>query len=134
MATANIGDEQVSRTLSRWWRRIPPPVRYVLIVAIYLVAWAALDKIALAFETAPEISVWYPPSALDFVLLLVFGLLYTPALLLNTLVHQYFVTGRELGFVTLLIFDLVTTIGYAGASALLLLKLQINPRLRSTLR
>lgn len=122
---------QISRTLFRWQRLIPPPVRYVWIVTIYLVTWAALDKVSLAFETAPEVQIWYPPSALDFVLVLVFGLRYTPALWLNTLVHEYVVTHRHLNFVTLLRFDLVTTLGYALASALLLYKVQINPRLRS---
>ncbi|GAX40568.1 diguanylate cyclase/phosphodiesterase with PAS/PAC sensor(s) [Tolypothrix sp. NIES-4075] len=116
--------------LFRWQRRIPPKLRYVLLVTIYLIVWGILDKVSLAFETTPEIQIWYPPSALDFVLLLVFGLRYAPALLLNTLVHEYVVTHGDLDFITLLIFDLVTTIGYAGASALLLLKLHINPRLR----
>ncbi len=131
MATANDGKSQVYRAILRWWEYIPKPVQYVWIITIYLVFWAILDEVALAFETAPEISVWYPPSALDFVLLLVFGLRYSPALLLNTVVHNYFVTGRNLDFVTLLIFNVVTTVGYAGASAVLLLKLQINPRLRT---
>jgi diguanylate cyclase (GGDEF)-like protein len=125
------GESQISRTLFRWQRRIPPPVRYVWLVTIYLVTWAALDKVSLAFETTPEVQIWYPPSALDIVLTLVFGLRYTPALWLNTLVHQYVVTHRQLNFVTLLLFDFVTTLGYAGASALLLYKLRINPRLRS---
>ena len=68
---------------------MPAPVRYVWLVTLYLIFWAALDTVSLAFETAPEISVWYPPSALDFVLWLVFGLRYSPALLLNTLVHNW---------------------------------------------
>ena len=119
----------VLRTLFRWQRRIPPTVRYVWLTVIYLVAWAALDKVSLAFESTPEVSIWYPPSALDIVLTLVFGLSYTPALLLNTVVHNYVVTDRHLSLVSLLSFDLTTTAGYAGASALLF-KLGINPRLR----
>ncbi|WP_089126549.1 putative bifunctional diguanylate cyclase/phosphodiesterase [Tolypothrix sp. NIES-4075] len=130
MSRSNDSDSHISRMLFRWQRRIPPKLRYVLLVTIYLIVWGILDKVSLAFETTPEIQIWYPPSALDFVLLLVFGLRYAPALLLNTLVHEYVVTHGDLDFITLLIFDLVTTIGYAGASALLLLKLHINPRLR----
>ena len=125
------GESRLSKTLFRWYRRIPPPVRYVWLVTIYLVTWAALDKVSLAFETTSEVQIWYPPSALDIVLTLVFGLRYTPALWLNAFVHQYVVTHRQLNFVTLQIFDLITTLGYAGASALLLYKLRINPRLQS---
>jgi diguanylate cyclase (GGDEF)-like protein len=89
-----------------------------------------LDILALQFETAPEISIWYPPSALDIVLILTFGWQYSPALFLNTFVHNSFVTGRNLSWDTLLVFNLVTTLGYSGACILLLYKLRINPRLR----
>jgi diguanylate cyclase (GGDEF)-like protein len=130
MSTPNDGDSHISRALLGWGRRIPPKLRYVLLVTIYLIVWGILDKVSLCFETASEIQIWYPASALNFVLLLVFGLRYAPALLLNALVHQYVVTQRDLHFITLLNFDLITTIGYAGAGALLLFKLHINPRLR----
>lgn len=114
----------------RWLARIPPKIQALLIVAIYLTAWTALDFWALKFESAPEIQVWYPPSALDVVLLLVFGLRYWPALLLNTLIHNWLVTGRHLPLVTLLIFNLTTTFGYWGACAILLRTVRINSRLR----
>jgi len=131
MTTPNNVDSQLSQTLFRWQRHLPQPVRYVLLIALYLIAWAMLDKLALAFETTPEVPIWYPPSALDITITLVFGLRYILALWLNTLVHQYFVTQRHLEFGTLQFFDLVTTAGYAAASALLIFKLQINPRLRT---
>ncbi len=114
----------------RWVLRSPVWLRVLLLAAIYLASWYALDVVALQFESAPEIQIWYPPSALDVVLLLVFGFRWWPLLLLNTFVHQWFVTGRHLPLYTLLIFDLVTTLGYAGAGNLLLHKLRINPRLR----
>jgi diguanylate cyclase (GGDEF)-like protein len=129
MARLNNDKSHLYRKFFRWQRRIPSPVRYVLVVAIYLILWTILDKVATKFQTAPEIQIWYPPSALDFVLLLVFGLRYTPALLLNTLVHEYVVTQRGLNFITLQLFNLITTAGYAGACALLLFKVRINPRL-----
>lgn len=118
-------------TRLRRQRRLRQPMRYILLVTLYLVAWTLLDKLAIAFETTPEVPIWYPPSALDITLILVFGLRYTPALWLNTWLHEYLVSHRHLSFVTVQIFDLVTTAGYAGASALLLFQLRINPRLRS---
>ena len=130
MSTANDGESHISKTLLGWLHRIPRKLHYVLIVVMYLILWAILDKVSLAFETTPEVQIWYPSSALDFVLILVFGLRYAPALLLNTLVHEYVVAHRDLNFITLLILDFTTTIGYTGASALLLFKLHINPRLR----
>ena len=53
------------------------------IAAVYLVTWLALDTASQRFDTAPGISVWYPPAALDYVLLLVFGLRFWPLLLLS---------------------------------------------------
>lgn len=130
MARLNLGDSVVSRTLLKWQRNIPAPVRYVLLVALYLFVWTGLDLLATQFELAPEVQIWYPPSALDVVLLLVGGLRYWTALWLNTLLHEWVVTKHDLPFITLLYFDLITTLSYTGACALLLLKLRINPRLR----
>lgn len=130
MTEANEDNSLFSGKLFRWWQRLPSPVRYLGIVGIYLIGWTLLDKVALAFESKPEIAVWYPPSALDIVLTLVFGWGYSPALLLKTPIHSFIVTGRNLNLVPLTIFALVTTLGFAGASALLLYKLRINPRLR----
>ena len=129
MIKGNEGDGQ-SRILFKYWRRTPPLMRYLWIVTIYLIAWTTLDILALQFETAPEISIWYPPSALDIVLILTLGWQYSPALFLNTFVHNFVVTGRNLNWDALLVFNLVTTLGYGGACALLLYKLRINPRLR----
>lgn len=129
MATSDQGDSYVSRMLFKWQRRILPPMRYVLLVALYLIAWVVLDKFSLNFAASPEVSIWYPPPALDLVLVLVGGWRYSLALWLNTLVHNH-ILGRDLNVVTVLISDLVTTVGYAGAGTLLLLKLKINPRLR----
>lgn len=100
-----------------------------MISVIYLVCWAVLDRAALAFESAPEIQVWYPATALNIVLLLVFGLRYGPLLLLNTVVHVL-VTGRPLPPVTFLLYAFITTGGYWAACWLLLNVLRINPRLR----
>ena len=127
MARPNPGDSVVSRTLFEWRSKIPPRVRYVLLVALYLFAWTVLDIVALQFELAPEVQIWYPPSALDVVLLLVFKLRYWPALWLNTWVHAWFVTKRDLPFFTWLIFDLITTLSYTVACAWVLFKLRINP-------
>ena len=75
----------------RWVLRSPAGLRVLLLAAIYLASWYALDVVALQFESVPEIQIWYPPTALDVVLLLVFGLRWWPLLLLNTFVHQWFV-------------------------------------------
>lgn len=111
--------------------RIPPYVMTLLVVLVYQLIWIALDAVAFRFEIAPEIKVWSPPSALNLVLLLIFGVRYWPALLFNAFLHDWLVTQRSLPITTLLIFDFVTVAGYVSASFLLLHIVRINPRLRS---
>lgn len=128
--TQNNRDQPVLVKSPQWVQRLPIAIKVALLLTLYLTSWYVLDVVALRFESAPEIQLWYPPSALDVVLLLVFGLRFAPALLLNTFVHDWFVTGRHLPLGTLLISNLATTLGYTAACALLLGKLHINPRLR----
>ncbi|WP_228055180.1 ATP-binding protein [Gloeocapsopsis crepidinum] len=131
MTTTSTLSSKISRALLRLQQRIPQPLRYLGMLQAYLIIWAAFDEIALFFTTAPEIFVWYPPVGLDVAVLLVFGLRYLPALFLNTLVHEYLITSHDLGFNTLLLFNLATTFGYGGGCALLLRIIKINPRLRT---
>ena len=106
-------------------------IRPLFVAGTYLWAWTLLDLLATRFETAPEVSIWYPPSALDVALLLAFGLRYWPALLLNTLLHVALV-GKSVTFdlASVLVFDAATTTGYAGAAFILLRPLAIDPGLR----
>ncbi len=107
------------------------PIRSLFIVFAYLAAWVSLDLVAVRFETAPEVSIWYPPSALDIVLLLAFGLRYWPALLLNTLRHVAFVSKSvTFDWRSLLAFDVAATAAGAGAAFLLARTLRIDPGLR----
>jgi len=103
--------------------------RALLVVVVYLLAWTALDVAASQFQAARDVSLWYPPPALDLVLLLVFGLRYTPALLVNTIIHTVLVNPVGLDALPVAAFDLATTAGYAGAALVLLRGVRIDPRL-----
>lgn len=90
-----------------------------------------LDLLAIRFEAAPGVSIWYPPSALDVALLLAFGMRYWAILLLNTLIHVI-LTGNATHLVglSLVFFDGATTAGYAGGAYILARALRIDPGLR----
>lgn len=96
--------------------------------AVYLAAWWALDAAAQRFETAPGVSVWYPPTALDYVLLLAFGLRFWPLLLLAGLLHQLLVVPGALPPLPLLGF-VATALVHVGACALLLRVWRLDVRL-----
>jgi len=108
------------------WRRARRPL---LIAAVYLAAWYPLDQAAQRFQTAPDLSVWYPPAGLDVALLLVRGLRYAPLLVFNALLHTFVLTRRPIGVVEPLLFDLVAPLAYTAAAALLVRALHVDPRL-----
>jgi len=106
-------------------------IRHLIVIGGYLLAWTSLDLLAIKFEAAPGVSIWYPPSALDVALLLAFGMRCWAILLLNTLIHVT-LTGNANNLVglNLVFYDAATTAGYAGAAYILARVLRIDPGLR----
>ena len=95
---------------------------------LYLTAWYGLDVASQQFATAPEVTVWYPAVALDFALLLVFGLRLWPWVVLSRLVHEFLVVA-PLPAPALLLYLAATLVGVVGGSWLLLHGLKMDPRL-----
>jgi len=120
---------QVSQELFRRLQRLPLGLQSVLLVAIYILAGLALDEVAAGFETSDEITAWYPPAGLHFVLLLRFGLRYIPELLFVPLLGGLVLTPQDIAPFYVLSCALYVAIGYGTACALLLHKLHIDPRL-----
>lgn len=101
-----------------------------MLVTIYVLAGLGLKQVSATFETATRITPWDPSAGLHFVLLLGFGLRYTPELLLIPLVDMLVVRPLDIAPFYVLACALWTMLGYSGACALLLHKLRIDPRLR----
>lgn len=116
--------------LFNWLRRLPPGVRPVILLTIYTLAGVALEEVGSVFETADKITPWDPSSSLHFVLLLGFGLRYTPALLLIPVVDTLVLIPSDISLPYLLVIYLCIMVGYGTANALLLKQLHIDPRLR----
>lgn len=119
----------VVQNLFRWLSRLPAGLQSVLLVTIYIVAGVALDEVSAVFETSDNITAWYPPAGLHFVLLLRFGLRYIPELLFIPLLDGLVFTPQHIPPFYILLCALYTMLGYGTACALLLQKLHINPRL-----
>ncbi|MEF2277431.1 EAL domain-containing protein [Deinococcus sp. YIM 134068] len=93
--------------------------RHVWITLLYLLGWLALDAAAQQFNTVPGVSVWYPPFALDFVLLLVFGLRYWPLLIVSNVLHELLITPQPLPPLPLLASVVVAVAGSTLACVVL---------------
>lgn len=98
-------------------------------VVAYLVLGTLLDWAATQFQATEGVSLWYPPPALDVVLLLVFGLRYLPALALSGLLHVMVVDPVGLGPAHVGLSVAISTVGYGGAAAVLLRWVRIDPRI-----
>ncbi len=116
--------------LFNWLHRLPPKQKSILLLTIYTLAGVALEEVASVFETAEKVTPWDPSSSLHFVLLLRFGLRYTPALMLIPLTDNLLFNPSEVSLPYLLVICLCITVGYGIASALLLNQLHIDPHLR----
>lgn len=124
------GNSHVVQRLFNWLRHLPPSRQLALLLTIYTLAGVALEEIASVFETSEKITPWDPSSSLHFVLLLGFGLRYTPALVLIPLVDNLLITPSDIPLPYLLVICLSVMVGYGTASVLLLRQLHIDPHLR----
>ena len=122
--TARVRRSTPTRSDTGSWRPHP-----ALVAVVYLVAWTALDLAAERFQAASGVSVWYPPTALDVVMLLLFGLRYSPLLLLSTVLHTAVLIPVGLSWVQIVVFAAGTTAGYAAVAAVLLRGVRLDPRL-----
>ena len=109
------------------WRATPNGVRASLAVVLYLLAYLLLDTVSEAFDVGAGVSVWYLPSALSLVLLLVLGLRFLPALFAAVLLAQL-VNNASLPLLSSLVHALTYTFAYGGAT-LFLRRLRVDPRL-----
>ena len=105
--------------------------RHLGVTAAYLAAWTVLDLVAARFEAVPGAAVLQFTSALDLVLLLLFGLRFWPLLLLGAPIHLA-LAGRSAvaGGWGLLAPGGAIAACCAGAAFLLVQVLRIDPGLR----
>lgn len=115
--------------LYRWLFSLPSGLQSVLLVAVYIITGLVLDEVAAVFETADEVTAWYPPAGLHIVLLLRFGLRYIPELLFVPLLDGLVFSPLDIAPLYVLIEALCIMLGYGTACALLLQKLQVDPGL-----
>lgn len=118
-------------TIWRWLQRQPKPFLSGLLISVYLVAGVALELLANYYRSSFEVQPWDPASGLHVVLLLAFGLRYTPAILFVPAFDNA-ISGD--GTINSILFAIASGIyvclGYGTAAALLLGKLDIDPCLR----
>ena len=69
--------------------------RHAMVVVGYWLLWFVGWRLAIPFEVAPRISVWWPPSSVSLALLIVFGLRYLPAVAIPQLALMSLVVPGE---------------------------------------
>ncbi|WP_091116194.1 putative bifunctional diguanylate cyclase/phosphodiesterase [Geodermatophilus dictyosporus] len=101
----------------------------LVVSVVYLGLWLGLDAIASVFQARQEVSLWYPPTGLSFALLLVFGLRYSPLLLLTNPLHALVVSSPGTGWAGIWLSGALASAVYTGVAWVLLQRLRIDPRL-----
>jgi PAS domain S-box-containing protein len=95
---------------------LQPLLRSILIALIYLISFILLDFIAKQFESVPGIVTWYPPAGLTYALLLVFGLRFTPAVILTLFFSSVFIYRMPQPPYQLLLWACVVSLVYAAGA------------------
>lgn len=118
-----------------WLQQQPRTYRLWLLLSVYLPFGIALELLADYYRSAFQIQPWDPASGLYIVLLFGFGLRYIPAVFLVTCIENllWSSTGEPTtasGIAGGIAGGIYLCLGYGTAAALLLYKLDIDPRLR----
>ena len=101
----------------------------VVVCGVYLGSWLGLAAAASLFQAGRQVSLWYPPSGLSMALLLLFGLRYTPVLLVTDVLAKLAGITPDARWVDVASRAGWTTLVYAGCAAVLLRRVRIEPRL-----
>ena len=105
--------------------------RIAAVLVVYLAIWTGLDYIAARFEVAPGVSLWYPPAAVNVILLMLRGVRWAPALAATVVIHSAVVAPVGLRWWQVAALAAVTTASYAIAISILLRTVRIDSRLRT---
>ena len=108
-------------------------LRAVLIIVAYLLAFIILDLITTQFEVIPGIVAWYPPVGLTYVLLLVFGVRFAPAVTIALFFSSIFIHRLPQPPYLLFLWALIISLVYSAAAAFLRHRIHLDLQLRKLL-
>lgn len=88
----------------------------VVVCVVYLGSWLGLAGIASLLQSGRQVSLWYPSSGLTMALLLLFGLRFTPVLLVTDVLAKLAGITRDARWVDGVSRAGWTTAVYAGCA------------------
>ncbi len=90
-------------------------VRHAVVVVGYWLLWLGAWRLAIPFEVAPRISIWWPPAGISFGLLLVFGNRHLLAVAVpQLLIMALILPDRPAYWFGMMV---IVCVGYGGAAA-----------------
>ena len=128
MSSRQIGNGIIGR-LWKWLQNSPAPVRSLLLLVIYIVVGVALEKLAVLFGSSWQVQPWDPAAGWHIVLLFGFGLRYIFAVPIAPFIEYFLFKSQGEGIVSVTLSGVYVASFYGAASALLLYKWDLDPRL-----
>jgi PAS domain S-box-containing protein len=108
-----------------------PAVRAVCIVALYVTGWLGLKAAANSLGIASNLTLWFPPPALNLILVLLIGAAAIPAIPIGQAVSAFWLDPIPTAPIYIWIFCLIQTLVYGAAGVALRRRLRNSLRLRN---
>lgn len=128
MSSRQIDPKIVSR-LWRWLQNSPAVWRSLVLLVFYISVGLALEELADRFRTDWQVQPWDPAAGWHIVLLLAFGLRYIFAVPIAPFLGDVLFKSQGENAISGMLSSVSVTIFYGVASALLLYRLDFDPRL-----
>ncbi len=105
-------------------------LRSILIVLVYLILFILLDFITKQFDILPGVVSWYPPAGLTYALLLVFGVIFTPAVILALFLSSVFIYRMPQPPFLLFLWSFIVSLIYVATAWFLRHRIHLDWQLR----
>ncbi|MBE9046029.1 sensor domain-containing diguanylate cyclase [Pleurocapsales cyanobacterium LEGE 10410] len=122
----------INDRVQRWWIKLqnsPAIWRSLILLGIYILVGVALEEVGDILQASWQVQPWQPAAGWNVVLLFGFGLRYIPALSIAPLLQEVLFQAQNRSLIITTISSVCTAIFYGLASAWLLYKSDIDPRL-----
>jgi len=105
--------------------------RWILVLILYFITFSTLDQLTQRLQLFPGVVAWYPPDGISVAFLLTFGIGFTPAFTLASLISSLFIYRLATPLAPILVWAVILSIVYGIIAFLLRNRVRITLSLQN---